>query len=278
MGRMVPQMMPEYYSDLNILYKNFRFKIKDAPTYVRAFGSCGNYEAPLDLPCNTNFLLEPRKLIVTFKDGMKMEFPVYKPAEVTKCAEKILKHKDVICLDYEGEEWYVIPPTVGKYKPKKLNYELPRNEKAEKISGYAKYESDALGDTVVKFAVEKAPDAVSKIGLACLPNREEPGCNFGAVIKGRHVIFKAKGAAVKAGSEVFHQQKIVRKFQVADLKDLCTCIRRLGNESECVGYKGESIRNLHLLLGPLSQCGSAGSGGGSPGGAGSNTPQLPPAN
>lgn len=269
MPRMMPYQLAEYHSDLGIKYEELRFKISEY--YGKDLAGKLGYKAPIGGLCSPTFLFKPRAVIATYKDGAKIRFPVPSPQKIKDAVEELLKLTDVVCIDLDGEEWRVIPPSVGDYTPKFQNFQLP-DGKAKKITGVMLYSSDIAGkNTPVRFAVEAEPNQVITLAKGCWNDRGPKSCASPIPIRARHVIFYGTGKTLKSATGFEHTQKIVRKFPVEDLVKLCNCIKRVGREAECLGYKGESVRNVHLLFDKAKKCnsspiaqGGAGGLGGSP--------------
>lgn len=268
MARMTPLVMPVYTSDLGIKYDEFRFKIRD-PLGTMIIG-CTGYVVPGDtISCGFSQLLKPRALVALFDDGARVRFPIPTIGKVAECAKKLLENKKIVCLDLDGEYWSLVPPQVGDYKPKFQNFNLAAG-KANKLTGTMQYKSDALGEIDLRWQMEEKPEKITKIAEKCINSKGSNSCAVRIPIRARHVIFHSTGRKVMdSGNKAFHVQKIVRKYPVDAIGGICDCLKKLGNESECVGYKGESIKNLHLLLDSSKKC------GGSAGGGGSGQPALP---
>lgn len=274
MPRMVPFEMPVYKSDLGISYDNVRFKIRDP--LAGLLQSCAGYKSPkTSVNCGFTRLLKPRALIATFDDGARVRYPIPEISILSKCAKDLLNGGKVVCLDLDGEEWYTVPPQTGDYTPKFQNFNLAAG-KAKKITGIMEYKSDVLGGVNLRWQMEEDPTKITKIAQDCVNDKGFNACAVRIPIRARHVIFKSTGRKLQSQSnpDFVHLQKIVRKYPVDGIGGVCECIKKLGNESECVGYKGESIKNLHLLLDDKKKCGSSGSSGGGSGG-GSGQPALP---
>lgn len=232
-------IMPTYVSDFAGEFTDVKFKLKRGRSDLGQ--DCGNYAAPINQVCSSSArLFSARALIVTFQDGEKVRFPVSDPANITACATALKAADGVACIDLDGEEWGVIPPTVGNYTSNSDAYELTLGQKSEKINGSYDYTSDVLGTVGDKFAIEQEPIELSGSFMDCIANpRDKDKCVITVGVKARHIKIIANG---------LDGSSIVRKGKVSLIGNIPTCIQAMSDKVLCVGYKGESIKNLHLLL------------------------------
>ncbi|MEE3716284.1 hypothetical protein V2H45_05950 [Tumidithrix elongata RA019] len=222
-----------------------------------------------------------RALVATFgtknpdRSCMSIRFPIPSPNpdSIAAFVQK-LKACGAICIDLDGEEWKVVPPGLSprlNYGPTFTPIQLPVGAFAPKISGrMAEYETD--GTVAIqrpKVAVESEPVAFSSIivgdvvvstinGIKTASVAGPGGCTgqllkqdicLLANISPRHAI--AYGSSIAAGNNAVEAvSKFVRKAPIKRRQDIIDCIKKLGNYPgiHCVGYKGESIKNIHELV------------------------------
>lgn len=240
MPRIDSRQMQTYVSDLGLIYKNVRFKMKGGRSELAE--GCETYDDPIGICPTSRLIKQLRALVVKFSDGETVRFPISNPVNIADCVRHFLAITSVECIDLDGEEWGVVPPTLGGYTPVTTVYSLPTGGKADKATGSYDYTSDVIGLIGDKFAVEDNPEPLATQLLGCPENkREKDRCVLGAGIKARHVLAIANGA----GGSV-----IARKGKVSSVDSVLSCISAVGNRVLCVGYKGESIRNVHLLINP----------------------------
>lgn len=244
------KVMPNYKSDLGFDYKNIGFKLKAGRANLGA--GCGAYTDKTNSFCPSPNLFKPRAIICTFVDGERVRFPVSDPSLITSCIQVLKKNVNIVCMDLDGESWGVVPPTLGKYTPTNTAYLLPTGKRSDKVTGSYDYTSDVLGLVGDKYAIERDPEPISTALLGCLENkRDKDKCVLNAGVKARYVIVTANGQTQidnGGGGTVVTPTTIIRKGKVSKTEDIINCITAAGNVGLCVGYKGESIRNVHLLV------------------------------
>lgn len=121
--------MPKYLDDFGNEYQNLSFKIKeDAPKFSDVaqvgFLTSSIYTPRGDAPpCSNAAYFEPRHLLATFNNGMRIKFPVPRPDVITPMI-KVLKpsvlanfvpgegENEAICIDLVGERWSLVPPSI----------------------------------------------------------------------------------------------------------------------------------------------------------------------
>ncbi|MDS3861030.1 hypothetical protein RIF25_09435 [Thermosynechococcaceae cyanobacterium BACA0444] len=250
MAPIISRQIKEYWSDLSdnngaLKYPKVRFKIKEGKEDQA--GKCSDIELP-DSVCSPANLLKMRALIVTYKSGEKIRYPIDRAAKIVLCVRSLKTDQNVICIDLDGEEWGIVPPSLAGYTQKTEAYTLPTGVKSEKDTGSFDYTSEIMGKIRYKFAIELEPKAISDKALACLENAGgKDGCTI--PIPGfapRYAVLKANRAK-KAGE--LTDPLIVRKAPIASISKVMPCIKDLGSQGLCIGYKGESIKNLQNLVG-----------------------------
>lgn len=238
MPNITPLVMQNYTDDLGRSYENVKFKIKteysSGPT-ATLFG----YRLPENQVCATARFFAPRYLLASFSvNGRpeKIKFPVPRTEQIEP-GLRALKQIRAVCVDLVGEKWSLIPPSLG-YTPSNPTYTLPQD--SSKTSGTFRYQSDVLGSNLrAKFAVEIAPDALSTqiLNAFCMPDIQENDI-CAATFEG----FQTRRFVATAKNE--NGGSIVRQAPLTSLAGVPTCLGQIGARASCVGYLGESVKNL----------------------------------
>lgn len=229
--------MPTYTDDFGNTYENVGFKIKDEYTDSINLG----YQPRQTQLCSaTGGLFSPRALVATFEFSgiaQKIRFPVPSPEDIADAIEQLLGV--AVCLELEGESWSFLPPTRFGYNSANTQYTLPQDSSKE--SGTFGYSSDVLGAIRAKYASEQEPAAITGVGLGCAEDRQENTvCSTTLTgFKTRRVIAVARN--INGG-------QIVRQFPVTGRATLASCVSSFTNLVACVGYQGESVKNIQVLF------------------------------
>ena len=241
MAPIQPLQLETYTTDLGFAYGDVKFKLKRGRGELNVDNGCGTYLPSVRGVCaSPNRFFKMRALIVTMVDGEKVRLPISTVDRIVACVQALKGNEDVACIDLDGEEWGVIPPTLGGYTTNNTVYQLPTGSKSEKFNGAYDYTSDVLGLSVDKYAIEQNPESISLQLLECLANRREKDrCILTAGVRARHIVVIANGS---------NNSAIVRKGKVSTLADVLTCVQGLTDRVLCIGYKGESIKNVDLLV------------------------------
>ena len=249
----VSKMMATYTNDFNGTATNVPVKFT-----AEAIIPDGFYEdRPTELNCGSlGSLFKPRRLIATFSFGVH-EYPIFSTARIKPSVEA-LKVAGAICIDLVGESWTNVPGTLintptFKSTPYPIQAEdgtgisNPNavNGSGDKEVGDYDYNSDLtdLGTVSLRYAIEKQPQDILNAAKGCLVNPTESEAAFCAAssigIKPRYFIIKAAVGTVNT---------LARQAKVSSLADLATCGENLAAVAYCLGYKGESIKNIGNLL------------------------------
>ncbi|MDG2989488.1 hypothetical protein L3556_00860 [Candidatus Synechococcus calcipolaris G9] len=251
MAPIISRQVVEYKSDLIVngqlhTIKKLRFKMKEGK--LDPFTDCAQIEMP-DSVCGSASILKPRAVVVTFNTGERIRFPIDEPSKVPTCIAVLSARDDVICVDLDGEEWRVIPPSLtGGGTPNATPYSLPTGAKSEKLTGGYDYTSDVMGQVRYKYAVELLPDAISSVILTCLENTgPKDACTLPIPgFRPRHLTLKANRERTPGEP---NSPMIARKVPVSSVTGVAECAEALAPLGLCLSYKGESIRNAHNLIG-----------------------------
>lgn len=263
-----------YESDLGIEVKKLPFKIRAG--FTDCFDSDDDFDYDLrsgrQTICSSTRLFVPRHLKVSFGEkpevpesapgagdgrpadpgraGSIIKFPVKDNSSSTlQALVNKLKACGALCMDYVGEYWKVVPPSLANYTVGTQKMALPNDGQfADKRSGRMIYNSDVLGATTpTSVAYEILPTELSTVIDGCVGTLDEsPVCEI-VDISPRHGI--AKGAVDNAlnPKATFSRKTFIASADSAAITD---CLRLVGNLAfvQCVGYQGESIKRAELLV------------------------------
>ena len=229
-----------YTTDLGTAVPNLRFKIRDdmipvIPFYTRAQNNvCGAGGG----------LFTPRAIKVDFTDGGSIRFPVANPTNIPLFIQQLRTNLSATfaCAHLEGERWRFIPPAaVGAPGGNNTGYDIPIGVTDVRV-GSADYNSDLIGPTNIRYKFEGNPVPIAAEVLNCFANPVQgtQPCSPSAGIQPRELTVEAINN--NGGS-------IVRKTKPEDWGgDVVDCAARLYGVGLCVRYRGESARNVHLLV------------------------------
>jgi hypothetical protein len=271
-----------YQSDLKVggvngqgLYNNYSFKMRAG--YSDCYGDGRYLPNTTTCACSPGKLFKPRALIAKFsatvsgaalsRNCATIRFPVATPTNaLIRLMVNDLKACGAVCIDLDGEEWSVVPPSLAGYTPTQKIFSLPVGVRSPKVSGsMPNYSSDGLaGNQVIGVRYEASPIDLTGAVLGDPPTpggvfelchgtlEQNAACAGGASIQPRRAIARAKGVDATVGSAVSGAplSQLVRQMPIRLPADILECIKTLGNVQgvECVGYKGESIKRIDLLI------------------------------
>lgn len=219
--------------------------------------------------CNIAGLYSMRYLDITFDPGSaaparqckKVQIPV---PDRTQAAIKQLvdlaKACGATCIDLVGEKWTVIPPSLAGYTSSTTPINLPTgNRNVKRKSVTLDYKADYLTGAASKvntryewgadLAATSDYPALTGAIESCNAFTDKAICDFGTV-KNRYAIGKGVVAPISGvGNEnpTFSRQLPIEGYTAADI---LACIVSYGNVTgvQCVGYQGESVKRIDLLL------------------------------
>jgi len=200
--------------------------------------------------CTGALGFSPRAAIVDFEDGSSIRFPIQLrsgPNGVRDTIQTLFALPGAVCIHLDGEKWTTVP-TLGN--PAINGYAVDPGF-ADKRAGVVTYESDMIGgDTKVRVAIEISPVVLSSVAIACAETRgttiDEDG-----VCTNNIAGFKTRGYYMITKNLTTNGQ-LRRKAPVAAAGDIVQCGLNAGGVANCVGYKGETIRNAHIYLPPAA--------------------------
>jgi hypothetical protein len=228
-----------YTTDLGTAVPNLRFKIRADYGPV-----IPGYDPAPNSACGAGGgLFTPRAIKVDFDDGSSIRFPVANPSNIALFIQQLRTNlPGFACAHLEGERWRFIPPAaVGAPGGNNTGYDIPAGVTDVRV-GSADYTSDLIGPTNIRYRFEGNPVPIAAEVFNCLANPVQgtQPCSPSAGIQPRELTVEAINN--NGGS-------IVRKTKPQDWGgDVVACAARLYGVGLCVRYRGESARNVHLLV------------------------------
>ena len=167
-----------------------------------------------------------------------------------------------ICIDLDGEKWIRIGKgVIGSTKNFKVTPYTDIPGEPEKTGYNYTYDSDVaeVGTNLAfSVSVETLPESLKNAQISCLANAVEKVAGSKSICAGgsqgitpRYFILQALSRSPEAVSgNLPPDGTVIRKVNVSAFpaNDHKTCGDGLVELAYCLGYKGESIRNLHELV------------------------------
>lgn len=195
-----------------------------------------------------------RHFVATFESGAKHKFPfdASNPGAYTTFYNGLIA-VGAICIDLVGESHRIL---TQKELGQALTYKnTPYTDipaRADKTSYTYNYSSSILTNAIsLTTPIETLPTALNTAQTGCLgqTSTEKGICSGSRLgIKPRHFIIEALSKATVAG--VTSSGKVSRKAITVSgtPADLKACAVKLASAAYCLGYQGESIKNVQNLL------------------------------
>lgn len=249
------------------VYENYKFRLK------AGLEDCwlGGYSTRVNEPCACpSTLFSPRYLSAKLPAKIagtdtlscatvKFVLPTPEPSFV-ELAVRNLKNCGAICIDLVGEKWSNIPPKLIPYTPDTRKvYRLARASNNIKVTGIMEYNSDAFGTVDIGIRPYEAdPIDLTGASVSGTTGLAVPGQPFADChgplqpsvpcatqgITPRAAIVKAVGNANGTITEPVSQLSRLVPIN-AKRADAIICLQLLGLKSICLGYQGESVKNIH---------------------------------
>lgn len=191
-------------------------------------------------------IFQPRHLIATFENGSVHKFLVNIADVIAK--GQFLYAQGAVCVALEGEKWGNVPsnkfPNDTTFRTSPWS-NLP--DRGIKDAFTFNYTSDVVSG-VIKMAtnIETLPEALQncqKAGLADAVKGAGGICKLSASnVVPRKLIIQAIGT--KDGDAATRKRIVRRQAKVSKRADLATVGKDIAACAYCLGYEGESIRNL----------------------------------
>lgn len=233
-------MMEEYISDVggktfsNVPVRfgaNIPDSLLEQMGYVESESGCG---IPLRF--------KRRAFIVTMADGAVHRLPIGNPDDIPDKAAALNELGDVICVGIDGEQWGSIPANIVDIEYTTANKIISAERKFVNYQG--DYTSDVTGtSSKIIIRVEDTNEDLKNCSVSKLDGatQTEASCGTGKGFKPRHFLIKGKGGSAGSSSN-YSRKAVVSTLSGAESAS------NLGDCSQCLGYKGESMNNVELLL------------------------------
>jgi hypothetical protein len=249
------RMLPSYTDDFGNQYTNLNVKFgDDAPVdVIEDLYSVRNAV----ISCAATSLFSPRALIATFTDGTIHRFPLGSRATADiEEAVLLLKTNDAVCIDLEGESWSLVPQTFFTASFRTTPFtDIPSSKVQESISFDYTPDIQASGTVRLSTRIETNPTSLNECQKSALDDVEVQGggiCSGKSLgISPRKYIIQA--IARKSGEGAGTKPRRVIRNAFVSAKAAATIksqIDGIAPCANCVGYQGESVKNIHLLFNP----------------------------
>ena len=248
------RMIGTYTDDFGNEYPNLNVKFGDdvpAPVIQNLYATRTN-----EVNCGATGLFTPRALIATFNTGVIHRFPLASRdnADLEE-AITLLKDNNAACIDLEGEKWNLVPQTffTGTTFRTTPFTDIPSQKVQESISYDYAPDIQASGNVRLSTRIEKTPTALNACQKSALDDAQVQGggiCAGGGLgISPRKYIIQA--IATKTGDPAGAKPRRVTRYAIVSTKvaaEIKTAIDEIAPCAYCVGYQGESVKNVHLLF------------------------------
>jgi hypothetical protein len=229
-----------YVNDFGVAIDEFQFKIRQDKG-----GVISTYEDSTSTVCSgAGNLFKPRTIIAEYADRSTIRYPVPEPTipSVRQTATEALAD-GAVCVHLDGESWSVVPNSILNDAPgNRIAYTIPDRAAIKEVGRFS-YNSDVLGPIEARYSFEVEPLPISQAVLSCLGGAPEAGsfpCSLARVLTTRGLVVIANN--VNGG-------QIVRKAATSSVgAEQRNCGENLLGVGYCVRYKGESARNLQILV------------------------------
>jgi hypothetical protein len=270
----------EYVDDFGNKYPNYKFKISGvAPRFNDVKGAALYQERVQGVACGDTRLFKHRRLRVKFYNGATIEFPVARPDLIDDMV-KILKPSllnnaipgaggdEAACIDLIGEKWNFVPPgLIGASQSDFQTTPITNGdpEAGDKKTTYVyKYVSEVptVGEITTSFPIHDDSETLRNCQLEGMTDYELKDtsivpCSAKTLgVKPRHFLIKSALTFDSNGLFIGGQQDkaVIRMAPVSGdsgllFSDKAKAVgKKLADCAYCLGWNGESVKNVHLLL------------------------------
>ncbi|MCA2652893.1 hypothetical protein [Microcystis sp. M061S2] len=248
------RMIGTYTDDFGTEYPNLNVKFgDDVPNAVVQ----QLYATRTDeVNCGAVGLFVPRALIATFTNGNIHRFPLAsrETADIEE-AVLLLKSNNAACIDLEGESWNLVPQTffAGATFRTSPFTDIPSAKVQESVSFDYTPDIQASGNVRLSTRIETAPTALNACQKSALSDVEVQG---GGICSGRSLGISPRkyiiqAVARKSGETAASKPRRVSRNAIVSDKSAATIKSQIDGIAPCaycVGYRGESVKNVHLLF------------------------------
>jgi hypothetical protein len=249
------RMLPTYIDDFGTAYTNLNVKFgDDAPLAVVN----ELYSARTDLvSCSATSLFSPRALVTIFTNGTVHRFPLgsRNTADIEE-AVLLLKDNGAACVDLEGESWNLVPQTFFPSVSFRTTpfTDIPSSKIQESISFDYTADIQASGTVRLSTRIETNPTSLNECQKSALDDVQVEG---GGICSGKSLGISPRRYIIQAIADktgwaaLGRRPSRVRRNAIVSAKIAATIkseINGIAPCAYCVGYQGESVKNVHLLF------------------------------
>lgn len=208
-----------------------------------------------EVNCGATSLFTPRALIATFNDGTKHRFPLAsrETADIEE-AVNLLKSNNAACIDLEGESWNLVPQTFfnATFRTDPFT-DIPSQKVQQSVSFNYSPDIQASGEIRLSTRVETNPTALNACQKAGLNDVEIQG---GGICSGRALGISPRKYVIQAIARKTGEpsdakpRRVIRNAPISNkaATEIKAAIDEIAPCAYCVGYIGESVKNVHLLF------------------------------
>lgn len=249
-------MVSSYTDDFGNIYTNIPVKFTDSVPIAVLTTTMGYAVRSSAIICGGNLPFTMRYLQAVFADGTSHQFPVATRADIAAkvIALGALTANKAVCINLVGEKWNVLPPKVTGTATFLTTPYGNISATGKKTRYTFDYASDVLAATTtltLATSIETDPSALHDCQKAGMENAAAGSggaiCSIaGLGIKARHYIIQA--LAQKTGETLL--RKVIRQSVVSKeaAADILAVISSIDGCAYCLGYKGETIANVHNFV------------------------------
>lgn len=248
----ISYMMEKYHDDFGNTYKNVPFKIQGFAPLLAQF-----YQARKSAVC-LQMIMEKRHLKVTFANNRVLKYPVPSQDKIETMVTQLLAQSgndEALCIDYIGESWNLVYPAYIKGANIEFKTETYSNLPSRKVYKSYNYEYDSdyaleslQNIKLVSRIANDNPDLHNCQKAGMRNPSDGKGICSGNLLEPRSLIIQARNLDA-FNSEEFRENKIIRKVPVSELAQIPEVAETIAPCGECLGYQGEIIPNIHILVG-----------------------------
>ena len=233
------KMIEKYVTDFDTTIPNLPLKFgKDVPNDLL---TTMGYKDTED-SCGQPSFFKPRYFEVKLKNGNVHKLIIPSIKDIQTLGDKLKNKKDILCFHLYGERWgTVLDNFIGN--PNFTSEAIKGIPDKKEMEAYrAEYLSDVIGKTIITVQVEKTPENLKKCQIAGLKGAKKVGISCGGQRRG----FKPRKFIIKNESD--KGSKINRQGIVSEVKELTAGAKGMAGCAICLGYQGESQRNVDQIL------------------------------
>lgn len=208
-----------------------------------------------EVNCGAVKLFNPRSLVAIFQNGTTHKFPLAtrNTADIEE-AVILLKDNNAACIDLEGESWSLVPSTFfsGANFRSTPWTDIPDAKVQQSVAFDYTPDIQASGTIRLTTTIETNPTALNACQKSGLTSPEVIG---GGICSGRSLgitprRFKIQALSTRSGDPAGTERRVARQaiISVKGGSEIKGKITGIAPCAYCVGYEGESVKNVHLLF------------------------------